>query len=86
MYEILLTKEAQKDYQNLQKDVVKRINQCLDNLQENPVRYPQAVPLKGQFLGAYRWRVGDWRVIYEIDTDEQAVIVLQIAHRSQVYR
>lgn len=86
MYEIVLTREAQKDYQKLAKSVVKRINQCLDNLRENPLQYPQAIPLTGKLAGFYRWRVGDWRVVYDVDTDEQVVTVLQIAHRSKVYK
>ena len=53
VYEILLTKEAQKDYQKLAKSVARRINQCLDNLRENPLQYPQAIPLKGKLGSKY---------------------------------
>jgi mRNA interferase RelE/StbE len=86
MYEIVLTKEAQKDYQKLAKSVARRVNQCLDDLRENPLRYPQAIPLKGKLAGSYRWRVGDWRVVYQVSTDEQVVTILQITHRSKVYK
>lgn len=86
MYDIVFTREAQKDYQNLAKDVARRVNQTLDNLRENPLQYPQAIPLKGNLAGAYRWRVGDWRVVYEVNTNEQIVTVLQITHRSKVYK
>ncbi len=86
MYEIVLTREAQKDYQKLAKTVARRVNQCLDSLHENPLRYPQAIPLKGKLAGSYRWRVGDWRVVYQMNTDEQVVTVLQITHRSKVYK
>ena len=34
----------------------------------------------------YRLRVGDWRVIYEINKDEIGIIVMKIAPRSEVYR
>jgi mRNA interferase RelE/StbE len=86
MYESVLTKEAQKDYQKLAKSVARRVNQCLDDLRENPLRYPQAIPLKGKLAGSYRWRVGDWRVVYQVSTDEQVVTILQITHRSKVYK
>ena len=86
MYEIVLTKEAQKDYRKLAKSVARRVNQCLDGLRENPLRYPQAIPLKGKLAGSYRWRVGDWRVVYQVNTDEQVVTILQITHRSKVYK
>jgi mRNA interferase RelE/StbE len=86
MYEIILTREAQKDYQKLAKSVARRVNQCLDNLGENPLQYPQAIPLKGKLASSYRWRVGDWRVVYQVNTDEQIVTILQITHRSKVYK
>ncbi len=86
MYEIVLTREAQKDYQKLTKSVARRVNQCLNSLRENPLRYPQAIPLKGKLAGFYRWRVGDWRVVYDVNRDEKIVIVLQITHRSKVYK
>ena len=34
----------------------------------------------------YRFRVGDWRVIYEINKDQVVIIVLKIAPRSEVYK
>lgn len=85
MFEVILTKEAQKDYQKLDKTMTRRVNQCLNNLGQNPLQYPQTIPLKGNLAGYYRWRMGDWRVFYQIDPDEQVVIVLQIAHRKQAY-
>ncbi|MEJ5311973.1 MAG: type II toxin-antitoxin system RelE/ParE family toxin [Anaerolineae bacterium] len=36
--------------------------------------------------GYYRYRVGDWRVVYQVLDDKHIVIVLVIAHRSKVYR
>ncbi|RPI58500.1 MAG: hypothetical protein EHM56_01630 [Chloroflexi bacterium] len=34
----------------------------------------------------YRLRVGDWRVIYEIENDELIILVLRIGLRGEVYR
>ena len=42
------------------------------------------VPLKGEFEGMYRLRIGDYRVIYA-KTERETVVVLRIAHRSKVY-
>ena len=33
----------------------------------------------------HRYRVGDWRVVYDIREEEKQVIILVIAHRSRVY-
>jgi mRNA interferase RelE/StbE len=34
----------------------------------------------------YRVRVGDWRIVYEVDDERRRVVVIRIAHRSDVYR
>jgi len=42
------------------------------------------VPLKGEFKGLYKLRLGEYRVIYA-KTDKEAILVLRISHRSKVY-
>ena len=42
------------------------------------------VPLKGEFKGLYKLRIGDYRVIYA-KTGRETVVVLRIGHRSKVY-
>jgi mRNA interferase RelE/StbE len=42
------------------------------------------VPLKGEFEGLYKLRIGDYRVIYA-KTGRETVVVLRIGHRSKVY-
>lgn len=51
----------------------------------NPSRLGK--PLGEQLEGVYSARLArDWRVLYEIDEDRHAVIVLDIRHRSTAYR
>ncbi|WP_423213202.1 type II toxin-antitoxin system RelE family toxin [Planktothrix agardhii] len=42
-------------------------------------------PLKGELAGYYRYRVGDYRVVYSINEEKKQIIVIVIAHRRQVY-
>ncbi|MDR1366036.1 MAG: type II toxin-antitoxin system RelE/ParE family toxin [Holosporales bacterium] len=42
-------------------------------------------PLKGEWEGCYRLRVGDYRIIYEVNKSEVAVIIIKIGIRSDVY-
>ncbi|MDZ8223021.1 type II toxin-antitoxin system RelE/ParE family toxin [Nostoc sp. ChiVER01] len=42
--------------------------------------------LKGDYTGYYRYRIGDYRVIYSINDEVVQVLVVAIAHRSEVYR
>jgi malonyl-CoA O-methyltransferase len=43
-------------------------------------------PLKGKFGGLFRFRWGDYRIIYRIDKEEKRIEVLLVDHRKQVYR
>ena len=61
-----------------------RIVRKIDRLADNP-RPRGAKPLKGR-LSLYRIRVGDYRVIYQIQDDALLVLVVRIGSRGDVYR
>jgi len=42
--------------------------------------------MMGEMRGAWRIRVGDYRVIYDVDDDERLVIILAVLHRREAYR
>lgn len=42
--------------------------------------------LTGQLAGLWRYRVGDYRIICDIEGDVLVVLVLDVAHRSEAYR
>ena len=42
-------------------------------------------PLSGIYKGMYRYRYGNYRVIYEIKSKEKIIIILKIGHRKEVY-
>jgi mRNA interferase RelE/StbE len=52
--------------------------------QEDPKKLAEA--LKGEFLGLWRFRVGDYRVICDIRTEVLIVLVLRVGHRKEIYR
>ena len=43
-------------------------------------------PLKGNFAGLWRYRVGDYRVIAQIQDDRLVVLVVRVGHRREIYR
>jgi mRNA interferase RelE/StbE len=51
-----------------------------------PKHHPNVKPLSGPFFGQYRFRAGDYRVVYEVDENSKMVHVMLIAHRSEAYR
>ena len=45
-----------------------------------------SIPKKLQGRSGYCLRVGDWRIIYEINKDKVVIIVLKVATRGEVYK
>ena len=85
MYEMVFTREAQKAYERADKPLVRRLHRCFDRLCRNPYEHPSIKRLRGSLSGCFRCRVGDWRVVYKVDEQEQVVIILLIAYRSEAY-
>ncbi len=85
MYEVLLHPDTKKVYAKADKSLAKKIAKCLQQLEQEPRLHPNIKPLKGEYLGLYRYRIGDYRVIYSIEDELVYVFIIAIAHRSQVY-
>jgi mRNA interferase RelE/StbE len=83
-YKILVTHRFEKDFRKLPKNVQRRISDVLTLLVDNPYAFEI---LSGEFKGLRKIRVGDYRLIYRIDSEnsEKIVRLLFVAHRSSVY-
>ena len=85
MYKIIFKKEAAKSLNKLPRNVAKTIYEKIRVIAENPyAEHPNAKKLQGR--DAYRLRVGDWRVIYEIQNEQLVILVLKVAPRGEVYK
>ncbi len=82
-YSVSLTTSSEKELRSLPTSVVARIVQRIENLAESP-RPPGCKKLHGGDI-EWRIRVGDYRVVYEIDDKARTVDVTRIAHRREVY-
>ena len=82
-YLVLIRRRAQEELARLSPEIRLRIYPALFNLGTDP-RPPGCKKLKGR--EGWRIRVGDYRVIYEIDDAARRVIVLRVRHRSEAYR
>ncbi|MEI2581738.1 type II toxin-antitoxin system RelE family toxin [Scytonema sp. PRP1] len=85
MYSVILSAEAEEIYASADQALAKKIARCFEQLEQNPRFHPNIKPLKGDLAGYYRYRIGDYRVIYQIDDDTDQVIVNTIAHRREAY-
>ncbi|MDQ7030861.1 MAG: type II toxin-antitoxin system RelE/ParE family toxin [Ardenticatenia bacterium] len=85
-FEDIRTREAQNFYEKADPPLVRRLHRCFEQLRETPYEHPNIRRLKGPLAGFFRYRVGNWRVIYNVDDDAREVTILLIVHRGQAYR
>ena len=87
MYEIAFTRNAEKYYNRLDDNTAARINRAIDLISQNPT-YNQNRNIK-KLSGRdreYSYRVGQYRIIYQIDEDLQVYNILSIGPRGDVYQ
>jgi mRNA interferase RelE/StbE len=86
-YKVRLEKDAQKSLkkmdQNDSKIIMAWISKNLAN-SENP--YIHGKSLQGNLKGKWRYRVGDYRLIANIDDENIIILVLVIGHRREIYK
>ena len=86
VFRLHLTQDAEDDLANLDQTIASRIADKLQWFisQENPLYFSRR--LSG-FLGKYRFRVGDYRIIFKVDYRGTITIlvILRIRHRREVY-
>ena len=83
LYRIEVSNTSHQQIRRLPEQTQERINQAIAHLAENPR------PLGVKKLTAregYRIRVGDYRILYQIDDAAKLVIIYRIAARGDVYR
>lgn len=84
MYEILLERAAEKDLNRLPPEVFHRVISHIKKLADNQ-RPPGSRKITGS-QNSWRIRIGDYRVIYDIDDKRKTVSVMFIRHRKDAYR
>ena len=80
MFQIVFSQEAEKELSKLEKNLQKRIFNALDRIKINPSRHVEK--LVG--LPYYKLRVGDYRVIADINED--SIEITRIGHRKNIYK
>ena len=85
MYEVRLSRRAQRYYERVPPDMARRLDRCFATLHENPFGGGDIKPVKGE-PGIYRARVGDLRIIYQVDRRARVVTVHLILPRGEAYR
>lgn len=82
-YKIEIKKSAAKEIENLPSVILKRVVSHIQELVNDP-RPLGCKKLSGD--EKYRIRVGDYRILYEIEDEIVRIYVVKVAHRKEVYR
>ncbi len=81
-YAVAILRRAQKELGQISSPSFERVCDAIRSLAGNP-RPPGCLKLTGR--EGWRIRVGDYRVIYEIDDPARTVLVLHVGHRRDIY-
>ncbi|MBI2265580.1 MAG: type II toxin-antitoxin system RelE/ParE family toxin [Armatimonadetes bacterium] len=83
-YKVILRSSVEKDLRKLSKALLPRIIERLERLQSDP--FPHQVSKLSSAECLYRVPVGDYRIVYEVDTEAGQVTVHYVRHRREVYQ
>ena len=82
-YQLYFTEQAKKNLALLPSFIYQRAVKALEVIRKNPLA---GKPLKGELEGIRSYRIGDYRILYQIESKKIIIIILTIGHRKEVYR
>ncbi|RZD18643.1 MAG: type II toxin-antitoxin system RelE/ParE family toxin [Candidatus Acididesulfobacter diazotrophicus] len=79
---------AEKRFIKLDSDLRKRIKNKLTEmiLMDNPIDHVCVKPLMGELRGFYRFRIGDYRLIFSLIKEEKIIAIVNISSRGGAYK
>jgi mRNA interferase RelE/StbE len=77
-------KSTRKDLRKLPAVVEERVVEAVANLAENP--FPHGVEKLSGSQHAYRVRLGDYRIVYEVVAELKLIEIQRVRHRKDVYK
>ncbi|KAB2861715.1 MAG: type II toxin-antitoxin system RelE/ParE family toxin [Anaerolineae bacterium] len=83
-YELVLSEKATDQLDTLNKPERERIVKKLEWIAAR-VESLEHYMMTGDWAGSYRYKIGDYRVIYDLDHKEKIMLVIRIGHRKDVY-
>ena len=83
-YSIIFKPSVEKDLRPLPKSLVGRVIGHIEELRTDP--FPRRALKLSSAERLYRIRVGDYRIVYEVDTTAEQIIIHYIRHRREAYR
>jgi len=85
VFQVTLTPEAQTDVKHLDPAVQTRILNKLEWMGQNAELLRHQALQGEEWIGCFKYRIGDYRIIYQIDLSAEKLVVLKVGHRREVY-
>lgn len=82
-FQIIWSESASKTLNKLERTVAKRIFRKVSQLSENPYHF-DVTKIVGEPY--FRLRVGDYRVIFDIQNETLRILILKVDHRKNIYK
>jgi len=83
-YRLIIKRSAERDLRRLPRELFLRLNKQILALREEP--RPAMVRKMEGSVSDWRLRVGDYRLLYEVNDTERTVTIVRVRHRRDVYR
>ena len=83
IYTITIKQSAQKALAKIEAPQRTRLIEAIDKLKITP---NAGSVLKGEFSGLRRIRIGDYRIVYEVQNEQLVILVIRVAHRRDAYK
>lgn len=83
-FKIDIKRSFEKDINRLDRKLIPRIVEAIENLSQNPFS-EQTKKLKGA-ESTYRLRIGDYRLLYQVDLKDKRIIIYYVRHRKDAYK
>ena len=84
-FQVILVSEAQADIRRLDPSLQTRILSKLEWMGQNAELLRHQVLQGKEWIGGFKYRVGDYRIIYQVDWSAERLVVLKVGHRREVY-
>ena len=85
-WRIEIDKGVQRSMKRLDRNVAKRIIAKLREISQLEDPRSTGKALAGNLAGLWRYRVGDYRIVCDIEDEVLLILVIDVAHRSKVYK
>lgn len=86
-YNVQVTERFKREFRKLDKYTQRMIRAWIDkNLEGCTDPRQHGKPLRASYIGQWRYRIGDYRLLCEIKDEELIILALNVGHRREVYK